>query len=119
MMKAIFSELSKRGHKLWSIPIGRSPTQVVPHIELLKLDIRLKVVPQESHGCLLKYIIDNLLWMSHPNALTLSMPASFAAFALVSSQAYIYLYILVFHFLFKVLNLNSSYHLLICTGNLQ
>ncbi|XP_055825286.1 uncharacterized protein LOC129893886 [Solanum dulcamara] len=80
--QAIFSELSKRGHKLWSIPIGRSPTQVVPHIELLKLDIRLKVHPQESHGCLLKYIIDNLLWMSHPNALTLSMPASFAAFAL-------------------------------------
>ncbi|XP_015067954.1 uncharacterized protein LOC107012592 [Solanum pennellii] len=76
-----FSELGKQGHRLWSIPIGRIPTQVIPHIELLKLDIRLNV-PQESHGCLLKYIIDNLLWMSHPNALTLSMPTSFAAFAL-------------------------------------
>ncbi|KAK4735975.1 hypothetical protein R3W88_010236 [Solanum pinnatisectum] len=45
-----------------------------------QLDIRFKV-PEESHGCLLKYIIDNLLWMSHPNLLTLSMPTSFAAFA--------------------------------------
>ncbi|XP_055828572.1 uncharacterized protein LOC129896660 [Solanum dulcamara] len=77
-----FFELGKQGHKLWSISIGRIPTQVLPHIEHLKLDIRLKVVPQESHGCLLKYAIDNLLWMSRPNALTLSMPASFAAFAL-------------------------------------
>lgn len=82
MMKTSFSELGKQGHRLWSIPIGRIPTQVIPHIELLKLDIRLNV-PQESHGCLLKYIIDNLLWMSHPNALTLSMPTSFSAFALV------------------------------------
>lgn len=81
-MKTSFSELGKQGHRLWSIPIGRIPTQVIPHIELLKLDIRLNV-PQESHGCLLKYIIDNLLWMSHPNALTLSMPTSFSAFALV------------------------------------
>ncbi|KAH0763079.1 hypothetical protein KY290_019152 [Solanum tuberosum] len=76
-----FSALGKRGHKLWSISIGRIPTQVVPHIGHLKLDIRFKV-PEESHGCLLKYIIDNLLWMSHPNVLTLSMPTSFAAFAL-------------------------------------
>ncbi|KAL3343641.1 hypothetical protein AABB24_027253 [Solanum stoloniferum] len=76
-----FSALGKRGHKLWSISIGRIPTQVVPHIGHLKLDIRFKV-PEESHGCLLKYIIDNLLWMSHPSVLTLSMPTSFAAFAL-------------------------------------
>ncbi|XP_015069004.1 uncharacterized protein LOC107013656 [Solanum pennellii] len=76
-----FSVLGKRGHKLWSISIGRIPTQVVPHIEHLKLDIRFKV-PEESHGCLLKYIIDNLLWMSHPNVLTISMSTSFAAFAL-------------------------------------
>ncbi|PHU24720.1 hypothetical protein BC332_09827 [Capsicum chinense] len=76
-----FPELGKRGHKSWSIPIGRTPTQLLPRIEHLKLDIRLKV-PLESHGCLLKYIIDNLLWMSQPNALTLSMPANFTAFAL-------------------------------------
>ncbi|MCE3052026.1 hypothetical protein HAX54_051432 [Datura stramonium] len=76
-----FSKLSKRGHRLWSIPTGRSPTQLLPHIQHLKLDIRLKV-PQESHGCLLKYIIDNFLWMSRPNEMTLSMPASFTALAL-------------------------------------
>ncbi|PHU24721.1 hypothetical protein BC332_09828 [Capsicum chinense] len=79
--QASFSELGKRGHKLWSMPIGRTSTQVLPRIQHLKLDIRL-TDPEESLGCLLKYIINNLLWMSRPNALTLSMPASFTAFAL-------------------------------------
>ncbi|XP_059304017.1 uncharacterized protein LOC132055995 isoform X1 [Lycium ferocissimum] len=62
--KTSFSDLGKRGHKLWSIPIGRAPTQLLPHIKRLKLDIRLKV-PEESHRCLMKYIIDNLLLMSN------------------------------------------------------
>ncbi|KAG5619032.1 hypothetical protein H5410_018856, partial [Solanum commersonii] len=30
---------------------------------------------------LMRYIIDNLLWMSHPNSLTLSVSTSFASIA--------------------------------------
>ncbi|KAM3246177.1 hypothetical protein P3L10_007944 [Capsicum annuum] len=49
-----------------SKPGGRVPSQPLHHIKY-----------QQEY--LMRYIIDNLLWMSHPNTLTLSVPTSFAA----------------------------------------
>lgn len=64
-----------------SKPSGRAPTQPLHYIKHLKLDMN-KLKYQEEH--LMRYIIDNLLWMSHPNTLTLSIPTSFSKTALVS-----------------------------------
>lgn len=57
---------------------GRAPTQPLHHIKHLMLDMN-KLKNQEEY--LMRYIIDNLLWMSQPNTLTLSIPTSFAPLA--------------------------------------
>ncbi|KAL3343643.1 hypothetical protein AABB24_027255, partial [Solanum stoloniferum] len=55
---------------------GRTSTKPLHHIKHLMLEmIELKF--QQEY--LMRYIIDNLLWMSHPNSLTLSVPTSFAS----------------------------------------
>ncbi|KAM3380346.1 hypothetical protein P3S68_005919 [Capsicum galapagoense] len=59
-----------------SKPGGRVPSQPLHHIKHLMLDLNKLKYQQEY---LMRYIIDNLLWMSHPNTLTLSVPTSFAA----------------------------------------
>ncbi|XP_015069587.1 uncharacterized protein LOC107014248 [Solanum pennellii] len=62
-----------------SKPSGRAPTQPLHYIKHLKVDMN-KLIYQEEH--LMRYIIDNLLWMSHPNTLTLSIPTSFSPTAI-------------------------------------
>ncbi|XP_049393752.1 uncharacterized protein LOC125858112 [Solanum stenotomum] len=56
-------------------PSGRAPTQPLHNIKHLMVDMKKLKYQQEY---LMGYIIDNLLWMSHPNTLTLSIPASFS-----------------------------------------
>ncbi|KAH0703806.1 hypothetical protein KY290_006332 [Solanum tuberosum] len=56
-------------------PSGRAPTQPLHHIKHLMVDMNKLKYQQEY---LMGYIIDNLLWISHPNTLTLSIPASFS-----------------------------------------
>ncbi|XP_049393753.1 uncharacterized protein LOC125858113 [Solanum stenotomum] len=62
-----------------SKPSGRAPTQPLHYIKHILVDMN-KLEYQEEH--LMRYIIDNLLWMSHPNTLTLSIPTSFCPTAL-------------------------------------
>ncbi|KAK4735929.1 hypothetical protein R3W88_010190 [Solanum pinnatisectum] len=56
-------------------PSGRAPTQPLHHIKHLMVDMNKLKYQQEY---LMEYIIDNLLWMSHPNTLTLSIPTNFS-----------------------------------------
>ncbi|XP_027771294.1 uncharacterized protein LOC107013651 [Solanum pennellii] len=67
-------ETSSCGHPKGT-PSGRAPTQPLHHIKHLMVDM-YKLKYQQAY--LMGYIVDNLLWMSHPNTLTLLVPASFS-----------------------------------------
>lgn len=103
MRKTPFSQ--GEGEILWSKVIGRVQTRTLHHIKHVLLDMnKLKF----RYEYLMKYIMDCLFWMSHPDTLTLSIPSRFVAMAYVMFSILTFSIFFLF-MIFKIFTLKSQH----------